>query len=202
MARSPPAETKPGLGEQPERVVDRGRLDDAVQVELHAAAEHEHAPVELDVPRRRGVREWCLRRLQAREVAVVPRCLERRPKRRIDEAVRLLARPQRGLDHPREQRRHEAAAAAGVDGVQLALRAKATEDRVALGEQRPHRCELLGGRPLDEDVTPHRGEAVHVCAVTTEGSAWAGARIPDSSWFRRTVSTKRCGGESALIAFL
>ena len=94
VARSPPAETKPGAGEQRERVVDRQRLDDAVQVELHARGRARAAGRAAATPRQAAQRGPARRRVGVElvEVAVVAGRLDRGAERRVDEAVRSLAR--------------------------------------------------------------------------------------------------------------
>ena len=141
-----------GVGEEAQRVVHGGRLDDAVQVK--PPAEDEHAAVERDRAGTRGLR-WLVARRQLGEVAVVARAFQGGAESRVDQAGGGVPSAQRGLDHSREQRRHKRGARRRIDAAELAVGPEAAEDRIALLEQRLHPRGLGGRGALDDDLATH-----------------------------------------------
>ena len=143
--------------EQCESVIDRHGLDDAVQVELHPAPEHEHAAQERNSARpcrRRGARRP---RIGGKlgKVAVVAGGFDRRAQRWVDEPYGHIPRPERCLDRASERRRDERPSAGTVDTPQLAFLAKSAERRVALFEQPGNELPvLLRSRRLPRPRSP------------------------------------------------
>jgi hypothetical protein len=116
--------------------------------------------------------------MQLGEVAVVAGGLDRRAEGRVHEAFRLPGREQGDGEHVCEGRRDRDDGGRGpVHAVELAVRAKAAERQVALGEEPLDLAPLAGARAADEDVATHRDEAVHAhdppvdsCGVDCEGA--------------------------------
>ena len=94
VARSPPAETNPSPSRSAGCAIDRERLDDAVQVELHAAgqAQHRAEPPQAAAQRARARPARSLSRPSG-EVPVVAGRHDRGADARIDEPARLVRTP-------------------------------------------------------------------------------------------------------------
>ena len=201
--REVPACTDPARSPQEiERLVHGERLDNAVEVEPNPDRQPKELLVGPDgtpsLPTCVHEHKWTCG-VELHEVAVVPGRLELRAERRVDEAGRLRGGVERDGEHAGKERRHgDGPPGGGVDGVELAGRHEATEDRVVVPEERLDGRSLPLRRAADDDRATHRLEAVHghESAVTASSGAVAGARIPARSRSSFTVRRKSSGASS------
>ena len=162
--------------DQLQRGVDGHRLDDAVQVEQHAAWTVEEAAVQtqpLPASRRRRARSRRIVR-QERAVAVVPRGLDGCAEGWIDAAGRGRGSPEGDARHAPEERRHDHdLVGMAIDAAELAAGPEAAERLLPLLEQVAGSRRLDGGCAADANAHAH---GVELRSVTKHGCRWPESR--------------------------
>jgi len=192
-------------GEAGDRLVDRERLHDAVQVELQARRPAQDPPVEPHLPQPRGGRRPGRRPVRGEqgEISVVAGGLEGGAERRIDEAVRIGRRVEGRPQRAREQRRDvQRPGRRCVYERKLGVGEKTAEHPLPAREDRGH-----GGRvaACEHDLAAHGAETVdrrHEVLVTTGGGWTGGAIRPPLSAPCRRARSKAAGAASGCRRFL